>query len=71
MTADKRPDYCCGVCPPIEGGGYDCTCRGNPRCHGPEVRSLLARNRILEDRIEELLGERAALQAALRNEFRG
>lgn len=21
-----RPKYCCGACPPIEGGGYDCTC---------------------------------------------
>lgn len=28
----KRPDPCCGVCPGIVGGGYDCTCRGNPRC---------------------------------------
>lgn len=27
-----RPEYCCGVCPGIVGGGYDCTCRGNPRC---------------------------------------
>lgn len=29
---DSRPDYCCGVCPPIVGGGYDCTCRDTPRC---------------------------------------
>lgn len=28
----KRPIGCCGVCPPIVGGGYDCTCAGNPRC---------------------------------------
>lgn len=27
-----RPENCCGVCPPIEGGGYDCTCKRNPRC---------------------------------------
>jgi len=27
-----RPAGCCGVCPPIAGGGYDCTCEGNPRC---------------------------------------
>ena len=27
-----RPDHCCGVCPPIKRGGYDCTCRDNPRC---------------------------------------
>ena len=27
-----RPFGCCGKCPPIEGGGYDCTCEGNPRC---------------------------------------
>lgn len=26
-----RPDYCCGKCPEIDGG-YDCTCRDNPRC---------------------------------------
>ena len=29
---DDRPYYCCGACPPIKRGGYDCTCRGNPRC---------------------------------------
>ena len=28
---DRNPD-CCGACPPIEGGGYDCTCKGNPHC---------------------------------------
>ena len=27
-----RPSYCCGVCPEIVGGGYDCTCRGNRNC---------------------------------------
>lgn len=27
-----RPATCCGKCPPIAGGGYDCTCEGNPRC---------------------------------------
>lgn len=27
-----RPEGCCGACPPIVGGGYDCTCKGNPRC---------------------------------------
>lgn len=27
-----RPDHCCGRCPGIVGGGYDCTCEGNPRC---------------------------------------
>lgn len=26
MTDNLRPPYCCGKCPPIEGGGYDCTC---------------------------------------------
>ena len=31
-VTDPRPDSCCGKCPPIEGGGYDCTCDGNPRC---------------------------------------
>lgn len=32
---DTRPAVCCGTCPPIVGGGYDCTCEGNPRCPGP------------------------------------
>lgn len=27
-----RPAGCCGACPPILGGGYDCTCVDNPRC---------------------------------------
>jgi hypothetical protein len=27
-----RPPYCCGACPPIVGGGYDCTCQGSPQC---------------------------------------
>lgn len=30
-----RPEHCCGKCPPIVGGGYDCTCEGNPNCTGP------------------------------------
>lgn len=30
-----RPPECCGVCPPILRGGYDCTCADNPRCPGP------------------------------------
>ena len=39
MTADlhpdtglPRPDTCCGACPPIAGGGWDCTCAGLPEC---------------------------------------
>lgn len=28
----NRPAWCCGACPAIVGAGYDCTCRGNPRC---------------------------------------
>lgn len=31
----ERPLVCCGKCPPIKGGGIDCTCDGNPRCQGP------------------------------------
>lgn len=27
-----RPEECCGVCPPTIDGGYDCTCKDNPRC---------------------------------------
>lgn len=34
----ERPSYCCGKCPPIAGGGYDCTCRGNPQCATGHVR---------------------------------
>lgn len=36
MTAQPKPETrpagCCGKCPPIAGGGYDCTCEDNPRC---------------------------------------
>lgn len=37
MTTDEelygpRPEGCCGVCPAIAGGGYDCTCEDNPHC---------------------------------------
>lgn len=32
-----RPAECCGRCPEIAGGGYDCTCKDNPRCTGPET----------------------------------
>lgn len=31
-TREVRPSSCCGVCPPIAGGGWDCTCEGNIRC---------------------------------------
>lgn len=31
-TGVPRPGTCCGACPPIAGGGWDCTCPGNPRC---------------------------------------
>ncbi|MEN3123255.1 hypothetical protein [Janibacter sp. LM] len=34
----ERPATCCGKCPPIAGGGYDCTCEGNPRCKCLSVR---------------------------------
>jgi len=27
-----RPSTCCGACPRILNGGYDCTCEHNPRC---------------------------------------
>lgn len=35
VVKDVRPKDCCGKCPPISGGGYDCTCEGNPRCVKP------------------------------------
>lgn len=28
----ERPPECCGACPPLKRGGYDCTCKNNPRC---------------------------------------
>ena len=31
-TGLPRPGTCCGVCPPIAGGGWDCTCPGLPDC---------------------------------------
>ena len=34
-----RPDGCCGTCPPIGGGGYDCTCVDNPRCEANQETS--------------------------------
>lgn len=39
-----RPVQCCGKCPPIWGGGYDCTCEGNPRCsrNSPEDERITA-----------------------------
>ncbi len=36
---------------------------------GDTYHSVLARNQILADRVEELLSERAVLQTALRNEL--
>jgi len=30
--AGRRPAVCCGVCPSVARGGFDCTCRGNPNC---------------------------------------
>lgn len=33
-----RPATCCGKCPPVVGGGYDCTCEGNPKCRCGSVR---------------------------------
>lgn len=32
LGVNVRPEYCCGKCPAIVGGGYDCTCKDNPRC---------------------------------------
>lgn len=29
---EAQATRCCGTCPPILGGGVDCTCEGNPRC---------------------------------------
>ena len=35
-----RPPGCCGACPPLARGGYDCTCPGNPRCPNTRRRWL-------------------------------
>ncbi|PFG19851.1 hypothetical protein [Serinibacter salmoneus] len=35
LSPTDRPAYCCGRCPAIVTGGYDCTCEGNPRCAAP------------------------------------
>lgn len=32
MSDTKRPRICCGKCPEVVSGGFDCTCAGNPRC---------------------------------------
>ncbi len=51
-VTDRRPAECCGVCPEILGGGYDCTCLDNPRCPGfqPHVPTLYAVERYLRGR---------------------
>lgn len=42
-----RPDTCCGKCPPIAGGGFDCTCEGNPRCKS-QSKSAMTRCAVCE-----------------------
>lgn len=42
---DPRPPECCGVCPEVVSGGYDCTCRDNPRCPGPKEKSRMVPDR--------------------------
>ncbi|QEA30406.1 hypothetical protein FGL91_18745 [Microbacterium sp. CBA3102] len=42
----ELPDTCCGACPRILNGGYDCTCEHNPRCPkyvAPALRKRIAR----------------------------
>lgn len=31
-STNPRPPECCGKCPPLVRGGYDCTCAGNVSC---------------------------------------
>jgi hypothetical protein len=38
MSGEARPIECCGACPPILGGGYDCTCVYVERCPQRRVR---------------------------------
>lgn len=49
----ERPARCCGVCPEIEGGGYDCTCAGNPRCpkSPPAIRHEAAWRKAIADQV--------------------
>lgn len=42
-----RPPECCGMCPPIMGGGYDCTCTVNPNC--PNLLRAIARAHVYHE----------------------
>lgn len=41
MSDYPRPPGCCGKCPEIVGGGYDCTCKNNPRCINTPIREKI------------------------------
>lgn len=46
VLLSERPSTCCGACPPILTGGYDCACEHNPRCPkyvAPPLRQRIAR----------------------------
>src|SRR5690625_6315249 len=73
MTADlhpdtglPRPDTCCGVCPPIADGGWDCTCEGMPGC--PANEPGLVRTRAERDAGAQGLARLAARLAAVEAE---
>ncbi|HLS72884.1 MAG TPA: hypothetical protein VK046_03880, partial [Actinomycetaceae bacterium] len=73
MTADlhpdtglPRPDTCCGVCPPIADGGWDCTCEGMPGC--PANEPGLVRTRAERDAVAQDLARLAARLAAVEAE---
>ena len=53
-----RPTYCCGKCPPIVGGGYDCTCLDNPRC---KKGTQMSADRTVTFRAEQVGRQRFAI----------
>lgn len=69
---DPRPPECCGVCPPIVGGGYDCTCKGNPRCPGPKDHAMTANTKAdlpwRYDEVEAQRNQYAAVVEKVREE---
>lgn len=51
-TTNPRPVECCGACPEIFGGGYDCTCKGNPRCLGPDATRKMTIDEFTEVKVQ-------------------
>lgn len=54
---EDRPEGCCGECPEIVGGGYDCTCADNPRCPNTSETLKSSEPQMGEAWIVEAFGE--------------